>query len=258
MADLRRQWDLGRRFLRRRYRRVDGFIAYFQAFSNTHAALPQLQALYDPLPAAWPECVGLAIGTRPDCLPPATIDYLAEVAQRLPLSVEVGLQSDRNSVLASMNRGHDRACFEQAIGRLDAANIESGAHVILGLPGEGADAPERLGRYPAALPITTVKVHNLHFVRGTHWGRAWQEGQMVAMGRQEYVASVARFLAELRPDQAVQRVLGDAPDKLLLTGSWCRRKQDFLTHLAGGIAQHQGQAITDETGVPELLLNSSD
>lgn len=230
--DLLAQWNRGRRALRRRHRRVDGFIAYFQSFSNTYAPLDQLRRLYDPLPAALPECRGLALGTRPDCLPDPVLDYLAERARECYLCLEIGLQSDRDRVLRAINRGHGVAEFLDAVARASARGIELCMHVILGLPDEGADAPERLGRLAADLPVRSIKVHNLHIMRGTRLARAWQRGAVPDWNQARYVDAAARLIAELRPDQCVQRAVADAPDRLLLSGGWCQRKQDVLASLA--------------------------
>lgn len=235
--DLLHQWDRGRRALRRRHRRVDGFIAYFQAYSNTYADAEALHALYDTLPAQLDECLGVSIGTRPDCLDDKVLTILEDLARRTFLTVELGLQSDRDAVLRRMNRGHDVACFHDAIRRAAGRGFELCAHVILGLPGEGADAPERLGDLLAALPVTSVKIHNLHIVRGTAWARAFAAGTLQPIGRAAYVDAAVRVIRRLRRDQAVQRVIADAPRPLLLGDAWCLDKQAALHDLAARLTE---------------------
>jgi radical SAM protein (TIGR01212 family) len=230
--DLLAQWDRGRAALRRRHRRVDGFIAYLQAFTNTHAPVDRLSALWSRFPGEFPECVGLSIGTRPDCLPGAVLDLLEATARRLFTTVEIGLQSDRDAVLAAMNRGHDAACFADAVRRAAGRGFELCAHVILGLPGEGEDAPERLGDLLAGLPIDSVKVHNLHVMRGTALARRKAAGLLHEPTRAAYRDLAARLIVRLRPDQAVQRLIADAPDRILLSDPWCHDKQGFLNDLA--------------------------
>ncbi len=229
--DVLDQWDRGRLALRRRHRRVEGFIAYLQAFSNTYAPPAQLATLYAQV-LVLPECVGLSLGTRPDCLPPPVIDLLAEVAQRTFLTVELGLQSDRDAVLARMNRGHTVAEFHRAVARCAGRGFELCVHVILGLPGEGDDAPERLGELLAALPVASVKVHNLHIMRGTALARQHAAGRIVTLPRAAYVDACARLIRRLRPDQALQRVVADAPDRLLIGDAWCHDKQGVLAELS--------------------------
>ena len=237
-SDLRRQWDAGRAALRRRHRRVDGFIAYFQAFSNTHGSPDRLRVLYDPLPALLPECVGVAIGTRPDCLGAEVLPVLDALAERTFLTVEIGLQSDRDAVLRGLNRGHDAAAFHAAIARCAGRGFELCVHLILGLPGEGADAPERLGDLIAGLPVQSVKLHNLHALQGTALGRAHQRGLLPMPDAEAHRAALGRLLPRLRPDQAVQRLIADAPDHLLASDPWCQDKQGFLRRLQHQRANH--------------------
>lgn len=240
---LERQWERGRDALRRRHRRVDGFIAYLQSFSNTYAPAERLRALYARFPAGFPECVGLSVGTRPDCVPDAVLDLLAETAQRTFTTLELGLQSDRDAVLRRMNRGHSVAQFLDAVRRAAARRLELCAHVILGLPGEGDDAPERLGTLLAGLPVGSVKIHNLHVMRGTPLERM----RLPELPRGAYVDRAARLIARLRPDQALQRVVADAPDAILASGGWCHDKQGVLADLRRRLAS--GRADQD-AGVP--------
>ena len=203
VPSLEQQWERGRLWLRRRHRQVDGFIAYLQSFSNTHAPLPRLRALYNRFPNDFPECVGVAIGTRPDCLSNDIIAYLDEIGRRTFLTIELGLQSDRDAVLRQMNRGHTVAQFRDAIARAADHAFELCVHVILGLPGEGDDAPERLGTLLSSLPIQSVKIHNLHVMRGTALARMQAAGVVQPLTRADYIASATRLITHLRPDQAV-------------------------------------------------------
>jgi len=239
-ADLRQQWDQGRDYLRHRYRRVDGFIAYFQSFSNTYAPLRRLRDLYDPLPTALPECVGVSISTRPDCVPDPVLDLVAELSQRCYTCLELGLQSDRDALLRSMNRGHSVEEFLDAVARAADRKIECCAHVILGLPGEDEQTPERLGALLASLPVASIKIHNFHVMRGSALARAPQ--RFPAPDRERYLDLAARLIARLRPDQCLQRVLADAPDHILLSGAWCHDKQDFLRRLQARLHQRKSTA----------------
>jgi radical SAM protein (TIGR01212 family) len=195
-----------------------------------------LRALYDPLPGALPECVGISLSTRPDCLPDATLDYLEGLGRRTFLTVEIGLQSDRDRILRSLNRGHDVACFFDAIRRAAGRGFELCIHLMLGLPGEGDDAPERLGDLAASLPVQSVKLHNLHVMRGTAMERWHQAGTLSVLERDRYLKMARRFVLRLRPDQAVQRIIADAPDRLLVDSPWCHDKQGFLAGLGLALA----------------------
>ncbi len=243
VRDLARQWDDGRRWLRRRHRQADGFIAYFQSFSNTYGDPQALAALYDPVPG-WDECLGISLGTRPDCLDDAVLDYLETLGRRTFLTVEIGLQSDRDEVLARINRGHDVATFTDAVRRSAGRGFELCVHLMLGLPGEGADAPERLGELAASLPVSSVKLHNLHIVKDTTLAHGYRAGLVREPTRDGYLDGARRFLACLRPDQAVQRIIADAPPHLLLGAPWCRDKQGFLMDLA--LAMRVGRGLAAE------------
>lgn len=230
--DLRRQWDVGRIILRRRHRKIDGFIAYFQSFSNTYASVDRLRELYDLVPNDYPECVGLSLGTRPDCLPDPVVEYLDALGKRIFLTIEIGLQSDCDHILQSTNRGHTTACFFDAIRRVSGRSFELCVHIILGFPGEGDDAPERLGKLLARLPVQSVKIHNLHIMRGTALARQFHIGGLQVPSREWYVDAVLHLISQLRPDQAVQRLVADAPDRLLVAPAWCQDKQGLLADIA--------------------------
>ena len=229
--DLRTQWDQGRAALRRRHGPVDRFLAYFQSFSNTYAPVAELRRLYDRVTEQLPECVGLSIGTRPDCVPDPVLDYLQELGRRTFLTLELGLQSDRDEVLRHIHRGHDVACFHDAVARAQGRGFELCVHVILGLPGEGEDAPERLGMLLASLPVQSVKVHNLHVLHNTPMAETHRLGKLPLPTRSAYRDAVCRLLQRLRPDQAVQRLIADAPDRLLVGPAWCHDKQGLLAEL---------------------------
>jgi len=162
-------------------------------------------------------------------VPDAILDLIAATAQRTFTTLELGLQSDRDTVLERMNRGHTVAQFIDAVQRAATRRIELCAHVILGLPGEGLDAPERLGDLLAGLPVTSVKVHNLHVMRST----ALDDLGCATPGRAAYLDACARLIGRLRPDQALQRVVADAPDAILASDGWCHDKQGALRELHG-------------------------
>lgn len=147
------------------------------------------------------------------------------------MTLEIGLQSDRDDVLSSIGRGHDTRTFFDAIERAKNRGFEMCAHFILGLPGEGADAPERLGDLAASLPVQSVKIHNLHIMKGSRMYEDYKRGKIRPVHRDEYLDMLSRFLPRLRPDQSVQRLLADAPDDVLVGGSWCQDKQAFLDDL---------------------------
>src|SRR5205823_11867642 len=164
-ATVREQVERGVALLHRRYG-ADRFLAYFQAATNTYAPVAKLRQLYDEA-LAHPQIIGLAIGTRPDCVPEPVLDLLQSYARERYVCLELGLQSMHDRSLDWMNRGHHFDAFVDAVSRSQGRGLDLCAHVILGLPGESSDDMLATASALAALPVNAVKIHNLHVVRNT-------------------------------------------------------------------------------------------
>jgi radical SAM protein (TIGR01212 family) len=216
------QIDEGIRRLKWRYD-VDQFLAYFQPATNTYAPVAKLRPLYEQA-LAHPKVVGLAIGTRPDCVPGDVLDLLAELAGRAYVSVEYGLQTIHDRSLDWMNRGHHYDAFLDAIERSRGRGFEICAHVMLGLPDESRDDMLATAREVARLRLDAVKLHNLYVVRDTPLAEQYASGQVKLLDRDEYLATVVDFLELLPPDCVVERVSGEAPPDYLIAPSWCLDK----------------------------------
>jgi radical SAM protein (TIGR01212 family) len=218
------QLQRGMTSVRRRYDRVAGFIAYLQPATNTYAPLEQLEELYRAALAASPEIVGLAIGTRPDCVPDPVLDLLDALAAEHYISLEYGMQTIHPRSLQWMNRGHDHASMIDAMARSRGRRFETCAHVILGIPGEThadmMETAEAIGR----LGLDAVKLHNLYAVRGTPLGEEVLAGKVEMMAREAYVETVVDFLERIPPEVVVERVSGDAPPDFLIAPRWCLEK----------------------------------
>jgi radical SAM protein (TIGR01212 family) len=199
------------------------FCAYFQPATNTYAPVEKLRPLYERA-LEHPQVVALAIGTRPDCLPADVLDLLEEIAGRTSLSVEIGLQTIHDRSLAAMNRGHDYACFVDAIERAAGRGFEICTHVMLGLPGESHEDMLATAREVARLPIDSVKIHNLYYVKHTPLGEQYERGEVRAMERDEYLQTLVDFLELLPPAMIVERISGEAPPDYFLGPSWCLDK----------------------------------
>jgi radical SAM protein (TIGR01212 family) len=202
---------------------AERFLAYFQPATNTYAPTARLRALYDEA-LAQPQIVGLVIGTRPDCVPDDVLDLLAEFASRTWLAVEYGLQSIHQRSLTWMNRGHGPEAFVDAVKRSQARGLRVGAHVILGLPGESLDEVRATAIALGQLGIHSVKLHNLHAVRGTPLGDWVAAGQIHLPDLTEYVPLAVDFLERLPPNCVIDRLVGDAPADCLIAPAWCRNK----------------------------------
>ncbi|MBN1575885.1 MAG: TIGR01212 family radical SAM protein [Chitinispirillaceae bacterium] len=195
--------------LARRRGRNGPVLPYLQPFSNTYGTIEELKKRYEPLLAV-PGVIGLAIGTRPDCFTEETYRYLAELARRTCLSIELGLQSAHDATLALCNRGHTFADFIAAVTRLSSDTIETVAHVMLGLPGETGEIMMRTADRLAALPCTGVKIHQLMVIEGTEFATWYREGRLAVLDLDEYAELLCGFLSHLRPDQQIHRIMADS------------------------------------------------
>lgn len=214
-------------------------IAYLQSFSNTYGPIERLDAALAALKPL-PNMIGLAIGTRPDCVDEAKMKRIAEVctAQGWPERwVEFGVQSSNDATLRRINRGHDRACAEKAVALAHAAGLHVCVHLIAGLPGEdGGDFTES-ARWTSSLPVNGVKFHGLYVCRGTALAASFQRGEYTPLTQEAYVGIVADALVVLRPDIVIQRITGDAGDAELLSPEWARHSRDTANKIAMEMAR---------------------
>jgi uncharacterized protein len=213
------QIDEGIRRLRLRYD-CESFLAYFQPATNTYAPVATLRPLYEAA-LAHPQVVGLAIGTRPDCVPDPVLDLLGELAGRNYLSVEYGLQTIHDRSLDWMNRGHHHDALLDAVERSRGRGFEICAHVMLGLPGETHADMLATAREIARLDLDAVKIHNLYAVRGTPLADDVAAGKVRLIERDAYLAVLVDFLELLPPRCVVERISGEAPPDYFLGPAWC-------------------------------------
>ena len=210
IESLSEQISGGMSFLSRRYG-AGRFMLYFQAFSNTHAPVPQLRSVYDTGLAAG-EFVGLIVGTRPDCLDEARAALLAEYRDRgLDVWVELGLQSANDATLRRIRRGHSVAEFDRAVRLAKEYGLLVGAHVILGLPGETRADAVHTASHISELPVDGVKFHNLVLTEGTEMYRAYRDGGLSPPGAGEYRELLISSLEQLAPEVVVMRLTCDPP-----------------------------------------------
>ena len=207
--------------MRERYLRhgAERFIPYFQTFTNTDAPLERLRALWDEAVGFSPDVVGLAVGTRPDCVPDATLDLLAGYRPRVRVHLELGLQSAHPATIARINRGHTREQFDDAVRRAAARGIEVVAHVILGLPGETPAMMRETARALAALPIAGVKIHALLVLEGTALAEEWRARRRAA-ARPADLRRLGRGLPRAAP--AAGSSSSGSPPTATATSCWRR------------------------------------
>ena len=221
---------------------AERFIAYFQAFSGTYAPVERLEALYQEA-LAQPGVVGLAIGTRPDCVTPAVADLLDAFSRRTFVTLELGLQSAFDETLRRINRAHTFAEFAATMDLCAGRGFDLCVHLILGLPGEGPEHYRATARALAPWRYQSVKIHPLHVVRGTRLATEYAQGAYTPLTQAEYVAGLADVLEHIPADVGVQRFTADAPPSLLVAPLWCRDKNGVLNALKaelGGRGTYQG------------------
>ncbi|MBF8257806.1 MAG: TIGR01212 family radical SAM protein [Actinobacteria bacterium] len=211
-------------------------LVYFQPYTNSHAAPEELERLY--LAAfCHPDVVGIVVGTRPDCLEPPVLDVLGAIARDRYVSVEIGLQSISDDVLAGINRGHTVSEFEEAVAALRSRGIDTAAHMIYGLPGDTRKNFVAAAGFLSGLGVQGVKLHHLHVVAGSGLEEPWRRGEVRVPGYAEYVDACADFLERLCPEVAVLRLMGTAPRGILLDPSWEKGSREMSRDVAAELAR---------------------
>ena len=215
------QIDEGIEFHRRRYRNAERFLAYFQSFSNTYAPLDRLREVYGEA-LAHPQVAGIVVGTRPDCVDEQKLDYFASLARTHYVAIEYGIESTFDATLRAINRGHDFATAERAVRWSAERGLHTGAHFILGLPGESdAMLLEQVGRINT-LPLTTVKFHQLQIFADTPMAAEYDSHpeRFRAWSVEEYIDLFVEILRRLRPDLVVERFASEAPPRYHHACNW--------------------------------------
>ena len=220
------QVERGIQRLKVRYN-VQKFIAYFQAFTNTYAPVDVLKGLYDEA-IQFDEVVGLAIGTRPDCVPESVLRLIESYTHRYQVWVEYGLQSIHERTLALINRGHTYADFVDAVERTKGRGILLCAHVIIGLPGESKADIMETAQAVASLGLDAIKIHSLYIVEGTPLAKLYRQEKFNALAFDEYVALVCDFLEYLPPRMVIQRLVGEGSRDTLVAPLWTLKKAAVL------------------------------
>ena len=212
------QLEKGALALARRHK-AEKFIAYFQSYTNTYDATAELEKRYREA-LDFPGVVGLAIATRPDCLPHDTLDLIRDLSKQTYLWLELGLESMYDRTLAWVNRGHGLGDYIDAVARAKARNLRICTHLILGFPGESREqilaTPDLLNR----LDIDGVKLHNLHVIKDTALEKLYRLGQVRLFQRDEYVDLVVDFLERLNPHTIVHRLSGETYRAITVAPDW--------------------------------------
>ncbi len=228
---------------------VSRCIAYFQAHTNTYASLAVLKEKFEEA-LACENIVGLNIATRADCLPGDTVQYLAELAERTVLTVELGLQSSNDQTAQTINRGHSFAEFCSGFEALRRASNKIGicVHLIFGLPGETRDTMLQSVRDVAALHPDQVKLHLMHVLRDTRLSELYENRTYQPMEREDYIETVVDALELLPADIVIGRLTGDGARDELLAPLWSLKKTTVINDIDKLLYQRQSyQGIKTKT-----------
>ncbi|MBR5034866.1 MAG: TIGR01212 family radical SAM protein [Bacteroidales bacterium] len=215
------QLEEGIEFHRGRYRRAGGYLAYFQPYSNTYAPLEKLKRLYGEA-LAHPQVRGIVIGTRPDCEDEAKLDYLAELAKDHIVIVEYGIESCYDATLEHINRHHTFAEAVRAVEMTAARGLYTGAHFILGLPGETREMMLSAADKINALKIDSVKFHQLQIIKGTKMEEEYAQHpeRFEKFTLEGYIDFFVDILERLRPDLVIERFAGEVPPRFVNSTPW--------------------------------------
>ena len=215
----------GKEFFRHKYPDMK-YLAYFQAFSNTYAPLDTLKRRYEEALSA-EDVVGIVIGTRPDCISPEVLNYLESLNRQTFMIVEYGIESVSDDTLRRVNRGHNFECSRRAVIETHNRGILTGAHIILGLPGESADDNVRQADIVSSLPIDILKLHQLQIIRGTQLAAEYERQPFGLYTADEYIDLCRRYIERLRPDMVLERFVSQSPKELLVAPKWGLKNYEF-------------------------------
>ena len=230
------QLEAGKQFFARKYPEMK-YLAYFQAYTNTYASIDHLRQLYEEALSV-KDVVGIVIGTRPDCVSDELLDYLEDLNHRCFLIVEYGVESANDETLQRINRGHSfkQSCL--AIEKTHQRGILTGAHIILGLPGE--DAQENLRQAPiiSSLPIDILKIHQMQIIRSTQLAKEFERNPFHIYSVDEYIELIANYIQRLRKDLILERFVSQSPKELLIAPQWGLKNHEFTDLLNNYLKKH--------------------
>lgn len=215
---MNKKWKLGK------------YIGYFQAYTNTYAPVDELREKYYSI-LELEDVVGLAIATRPDCLPEDVLDFLEEINSRTYLWVELGLQTMHEDTARLINRGYDFKTYVNAVSELKKRNIDVVTHAILGLPGESREDMLQTVEFIANTGTQGIKLHLLHLMKDTRMVRLYEEGRLNFLTKDEYINLIVDSIERLPEDMVIHRLTGDSPRSTLIGPIWSLKKWEVLNSI---------------------------
>ncbi len=215
---LREQIRNGISYVSRRYG-AKKFLVYFQPYTNTYAPVERLEALYREA-LSEEGVIGLAIGTRPDCVDEEKLAMIETLAKDKFILIEYGLQSIYDRTLEFINRGHDYNTFLRALDMTAGRGIHIGAHIILGFPTETRDEMLHMAGVISELPVGFLKIHQLQVVKDTVLEKIYLNSPFHTFSYEEYITLLVDFLERLSPHIVIQRLFATSPDDMLIAPRW--------------------------------------
>lgn len=208
------------------------YLAYFQSFTNTYSSITTLKAYYDSL-FMLDNVIGIVVATRPDCVSPEMLDYYQELAEHKYVMLEYGIESTLDKTLERINRGHTYADSVWAVEETHKRNINVGAHLILGLPGETEKDFFLHAHNINKLPLDMIKLHQLQIVKGTMLEKQWNNGMadVMTFSMDDYIDLCIRFLEYLKPSIGIERFISQSPKNLLIYPDWGVKNFEFIAKL---------------------------
>ena len=217
-------------FHSKRYKKPVGYLAYFQAYSNTYSSLENLKKIYTEA-IQCNEIKGLVIGTRPDCIDAEKLDFLKELSKKFYIAVEYGVESCYNKTLIKINRGHDFETSVEAIEKTAERGIKTGAHIIFGLPGESRDEMLNEADIISKLPLHSIKFHQLQIIKNTVLAEEFlrNPNDFDLFLLEEYIEFIVKFIEKLNPQFVIERIAGESPPYTNISPvKWGLRNDEIL------------------------------
>lgn len=226
------QLDEGIAFHRKRYRNAGQYLAYFQSYSNTYGTAERLGRVYAEA-LSHPSVAGIVIGTRPDCINEEILDLISGISRTKIAIIEYGIESVHDKTLLRINRGHDIETAQQAILRTDKMGVETGAHFILGLPGESSEEMLEYASFINHTPLKSVKFHQLQIVKGTAMEKEFTlcPNDFIQWSLPGYIDFFIDLLELLRPDVRIDRFAGEVPPRFVNSTPWGKVRNPELVRM---------------------------
>ena len=212
--------------IKKRYK-AEKFLVYFQPYTNTYASVAKLKHLYKEA-LSEPYVIGIAIGTRPDCIDEEKIMFLSELAKKYFILIEYGMQSIYDRTLEFINRGHDYSTFLKALYMTKDKGIYIGAHVIVGFPTESKEEMLLMADEVSRIPVDFLKIHHLQVIKDTPLEIIYRENPFHLFSYEEYIDFITDFIGRLSPRIILQRLFANAPDNILIAPRWEKGRQEIL------------------------------